>query len=305
MRTVTSLLIAGAALAVEPAMAQQISAAEAEQAHEVLKSFAADYALDPMALNTTFGVKLGDSWWTVTAKRREAAHPSPSGKLTFHRFGPHDVVLSKGRPSKPTWYVDISSPKLLKAIAAGEITAGTASMRSFEGDRVGISTKPMQGFEMDPGVVAEMYSVQTHFWAKGVPEITYFGRDKSLPTHGASATALGGMKDKRIAWFSIGPDEAANEDPRLEAGQVPNLLIITRGKGRAILGDREIELREGMSIFIPPYLRHVIRNPFDQPLEGILVLYGDNGDFVEGISYPQFIEDLNAFYSKYPFNKDP
>ena len=101
----------------------------------------------------------------------------------------------------------------------------------------------------------------------------------------------------------IGPDEAANEDPRLEAGQVPNLFIVTRGRGRAFLADEEVEIEPGMSIFVPAYVKHVFRNPYDEPLEGILVLFGDNSDFAFGTSYPEYLEDLNEFHSTYSFRR--
>ena len=90
------------------------------------------------------------------------------------------------------------------------------------------------------------------------------------------------------------------EDPRLEAGQVPNLFIFTRGRGRARFGDREMEVHEGMSVFVGPYVKHVISNPYDEPLEGILVLFGDNGDFVGGTSYLDLSEDLYEFYGEHP-----
>lgn len=46
-------------------------------------------------------------------------------------------------------------------------------------------------------------------------------------------------------------------------------------------------------------------NDGKEPLEGILVLYGDNSDFAFGTSYPAFMQDLNDFYGDYPFRKPP
>lgn len=298
-----SLVLAAAAAALSAGVASaDVPRADTQQVDQLLRGFAADYRNDPMAINSVFGIKVGEDWWTITVKRRQQPY-SRDGKLTFHRLGPHEVTLTSGQPAAPTWYFDIASPDVLKSIAAGEINAGTAAMRSFGSDRVGVSMEAMDGFEIGPGAVADMYHAMNHFWTKGVPEVTYFERDKSLPTHGAAAVALHGYKDRRIAWFSIGPEEAANDDPRLESGQVPNLFIVTKGRGRAIIGERELELREGMSVFIPPYTRHVLKNPYEVPMEGILVLFGDNADFVRGTSYPEFLEDLNDFYRTYPFER--
>lgn len=107
------------------------------------------------------------------------------------------------------------------------------------------------------------------------------------------------MKDKRIGWFSIGPEQAANNERGLDKGQVPNLLIFTKGKGRAELGDDTIEIKPGMSIFIPPYTKHVIFNPYNEPLEGIVVLFGDNIDYARGKSYMDFLEQQHNFYESY------
>ena len=143
------------------------------------------------------------------------------------------------------------------------------------------------------------YMVLEHFWKKGDVEITRFARNSSLPTHGVDHVGLYTMKDKRIGWFSIGPDEAANDDPGLDKGQVPNLFIITKGRGTAILGDDRVDLEPGMSVFVGPYLKHVIFNPYDEPMEGIIILFGDNIDFARGLSYGDFLEQQLEFYERY------
>ena len=103
------------------------------------------------------------------------------------------------------------------------------------------------------------------------------------------------MKDKRIGWFSLGQDEAANADSRLEKGQVPNLMIFTKGRGKGFFGEEEVAIEAGMSVFIGPYVKHVITNPYEEPLEGILVLFGDNIDYAQGQSYLEFLENEYDF----------
>jgi mannose-6-phosphate isomerase-like protein (cupin superfamily) len=279
-----------------------VVASDIDAIEQVIQSFADDYAQDPMATSGTFGVRLDTLWWTISVKRIQESY-APNERLTFHHLGPHEVTVRNGIPEKPTWYFRIASKEVLDLIASGTVNAGTASMQSFGSDQVGVEIEAMDGFEMNAGAEGAMYLALSHFWTKGVPEITSFGRDESLPTHGAAAVSLHTMKGYRIAWFSIGPEEAANEDPRLEEGQVPNLFIVTSGRGRALLADREVEIEPGMSVFVPPYTRHVIRNPYDEPLEGILVLFGDNSDFAFGTSYPEYLEDLNEFHASYPFDR--
>jgi len=275
-----------------------------EEADEIFERFAADYRIDPMAISGTFGIKLGDDWWAISIARAEEAYtPESSPHLTFHRFGPHDVTLTQGAPADPTWYFEISGMDVLRMIASGDINAGTAAMQSFGSDQVGVEIRSMDGFTMNAGAEGELYLALSHFFTTGVPEVTRFGRDESLPTHGIGAVALHMMKGFRVMHFNIAPEEVANEDPRLEFGQMPNLFIVTRGRGQALLGDQEIELEEGMSVFVAPYVRHVIRNPYDEPMEGILILYGDNSDFAFGTSYPEYLEAQNAFHAEYPFRE--
>ena len=60
-----------------------------------------------------------------------------------------------------------------------------------------------------------------------------------------------------------------------------------------------MEVEQGMSVFIGPYVKHVIYNPYDTPLEGILVLFGDNIDFARGKSYLDFLEQQHHAYETY------
>ncbi len=306
-----SMLLAGlAALAIPgAAMAQnnqveateQVSAAEIERAEALLQEFAEDYAQDHMAIDTTFGIKLGQQWWTISVDRKET--PSKRGRLTDHSFGPHAIELSQGAPSEPTWYFTIASLEVLEMIASGRVNAGTAAMQSFGSDRVGVESAGMDGFEMTSGDEADLYLVLSHFFTKGKPEVTRFGRDNALKTHGAQATALHMMKGFRILHFSFGPQEEVNADPRLEFGQMPNLVVVTAGKGTLHTDDGPMVMEKGMSIFVPQFVKHHMVNDGDEPLEGILVLYGDNSDFAFGTSYPSYLEDLNEFHRTYAFGK--
>ena len=72
-------------------------------------------------------------------------------------------------------------------------------------------------------------------------------------------------------------------------------MIFTKGKGKGLFGEEEFDIEPGMSVFIGPYVKHVIYNPYEEPLEGILVLFGDNIDFAKGQSYLEFLEKQSDF----------
>lgn len=279
----------------------EVSETDIARADAILRDFAADYASDPMALDVSFGIKLAQQWWSVEVKRQETA--SRRGRLTDHSFGPHVVSLSRGMPAAPTWYFEIASLDVLEKIAAGEVNAGTAAMQSFGSDRVGVETRDMDGFKSSSGDEADLYLALSHFFTKGKPEVTRFSVDTSLTTHGAQATALHMMKGFRVSFFSIGPQEKVNDDPRLSFGQMPNLFIVTRGMGTLHTDDGPMVLEKGMSVFVAQFVKHEIVNDGDEPLEGVLVLYGDNSDFAFGTSYPAYLQDLNEWHRQYSFGK--
>lgn len=56
-----------------------------------------------------------------------------------------------------------------------------------------------------------------------------------------------------------------------------------------------------MSVFVQQFVKHRLVNDGTEPLEGVLVLYGDNSDFAFGTSYPGYLQDLNEWHRHYPF----
>ena len=267
---------------------------------EILKGFVESYSKDHMAQTITFGILIHDDWWHVKSVRKQTGYKVGKNKqYTFHNFAPHTVTLHKGKPTTPTWYFHFANKEVVNNIDQKIWTAATASAKSYGSDVVGLNVRDIEGFKSGIKDDAIAYEVMEHFWKKGQVEITYFKRDGSLPTHGVDHVGLYTMKDKRIGWFSIGKEQAANKGRGLDKGQVPNLLIFTKGKGVAELGDEKIEVSAGMSILIPPYTKHVIYNTNNEPLEGIVVLFGDNIDFARGKSYMDFLEQQHQFYQNY------
>lgn len=271
--------------------------AQALAIDSILQTFVESYKYDPMAMNASFGIKVDEDWWHVDVERKEEPYLVGKNKqYTFHHYGPNLVNLTQGPPSEPTWYFRFSDFNTLMKIASKEWTASTAAAKSTPSDEVAMDIEDMPGFHSDQQATALAYVTLEHFWKKDQVEVTRFSRESSLPSHGAAIVSLYTMKDKRIAWFSLGKEEVANGDRDLDRSQIPNLFIITKGKGKAIVGEEEIELEPGMSVFVGPYVRHVFYNSNDEPLEGILVLFGDNIDYAQGQSYISFLEEEYKFY---------
>ena len=266
---------------------------------DLLREFTTAYQTDNMAMDATFGIRIGQQWWHVKVQRSEQPYQVGEKKqYTFHELGPNTVELFQGPPSTPTWYFRLDSGEVLQEIYNQTLTTGTASAKSTGADIVSFDIEDMEGFDSSQGDTALAYMTMEHFWKPQPVEITRFSRNSSLPSHGAEIVVLYTMKDKRISWFTLGQEEVANGDRGLDRGQCPNLFIITKGKGKAQVGAEEIDLEPGMSVFVGPYVKHVLYNPNPEPLEGILVLYGDNVDYALGQSYPEFMEAQIAFYTE-------
>lgn len=275
--------------------------AQEESTESILQSFVDSYRTDHMAHTTTFGIRIGDDeWWHVKSTRQQEGYlVGKRQQYTFHNFGPHSVSLHEGQPTEPTWYFHFADRQTLDNIHNKTWTASTASAKSTGADIVALNIRDMEGFTSGIREDALVYEVMEHFWKKDKVEITRFARDGSLPTHGVDHVGLYTMKDKRIGWFSIGPEEAANTEHGLDKGQVPNLFIVTKGRGQADFGEGIVELEAGMSIFVGPYVKHVIYNPYDEPMEGIVILFGDNIDYARGASYLELLEQQHEFYERY------
>ena len=263
----------------------------------ILQSYIDSYVNDPMALSAEFGIKIAADWWTVSIERVEESYKVGKKKqYTFHNYGPHNVTLRTGKPTEATWYFGFADRSTLDKINEQVWTASTASAKSTPADIVALDILDMEGFQSNQESTAMAYQILEHFWKRDSGEVTRFSRDSSLPSHGAQIVALYTMKDKRVSWFTLGAEEVANGDRGLEKGQVPNLFIITNGKGKAQIGEKEIDLEPGMSVFVGPYVKHVLYNPYQEPLEGILILFGDNIDYAKGQSYIEFLEKEYQFY---------
>lgn len=271
--------------------------AQMETTQSILQRFVESYRTDPMAMTTEFGIRVGEQWWYVKVNRVEEPYAVGKKKqYTFHNYGPHQVSLHQGKPENPTWFFRFDDRETLDKIDQKIWTASTAAAKSTGADIVAFDIEDMEGYQSDQQDTAIGYLTMEHFWKKDAVEVTRFSRDSSLPSHGAALVSLYTMKDKRIGWFSLGTDEAANADRGLDKSQVPNLFIITKGKGKGLIADQEIDLEPGMSVFVPPYVKHVLYNPNKEPLEGILVLYGDNIDYAKGQSYMSFLDKEYSFY---------
>jgi quercetin dioxygenase-like cupin family protein len=232
----------------------------------ILSSYVGDFRSDPHAARKrVFGIRItGEkaSEWTVVATGEE------QDDETF------EVALTRGLPGEAA-SVYVLSRETLGKLHRGEMSILTAGSKAFSTDEAPLEFDAVNGFQPGPEFVAELLPFTFHFWTRGFPEIVPFDREKSRTVHGAQAVIFFYQPGLRLGWVLIEPGQHANKHPGSRKNPFPTFLVITKGKTRARIGGEEMDLEAGRAIFIGPNTSHEFMNPFDEPAEAVLVMFGE------------------------------
>jgi hypothetical protein len=143
-------------------------AALADTSEEILRRYVEDYRSDPMLVDASFGIRLGEQWWHVVSRRGTDGQPN-------------EVVLEAGQPVQPTWFYTIDNAQTLQRLDRGEVTFGTLAGKARLSDKVPVDADFMPGYEPGtrmPG--SDFYSdftrVSFHFWYRGTARASERGR---------------------------------------------------------------------------------------------------------------------------------
>jgi len=233
---------------------------------EILRSYVKDFRSDPAAsAPLTFGISIrGDAGgeWQVTV----------GGNIKVD--GRYQVELSGGLPTKASAVYTLDFATLRK-IDSGEINALTAMGRARSSDPAPMDVEFMEGFQPDADFFTRFIPFTFHFWTRGFPETVDFGRKHSRQVHGANMVVFYYQQGLRSAWGQIEKGQRVNSDPRDQTNPFPTMIIGIRGKAAAKIGGREVILRAGQMAFIPAGVSHEAWNPFDEPAEIILLMFGE------------------------------
>lgn len=231
-------------------------------AEAILKSYAADYLHDRhFTEDWTFGVKVDEMEWTIQA-RAETAQSKPM------------VEVRAGFPEEPTFYF-VTTEWALKDIALGKMNALTGAVKAFSTDYAPFDLEVMDGFQPPQDFVGKVLPLMFHFWTKGTPEIIPFGPQYARNTHGAQASVFYYQPGFRSGYGTIFPGQHANEHPKSQTNEFPSLFIIVKGTVSAKLDGEEHTIKSGNAIFIPPGMKHEFINHTDEPVEFVLLMFGE------------------------------
>ncbi len=108
----------------------------------------------------------------------------------------------------------------------------------------------------------------------GLPEFLAFDREASRVIHGANAVLLHYFEGLRSVWYQVESGQHINPDPRDQTNPFPSLFIFLTGRGKARIGGTETDIHGGTATLIPAGVAHEFWNRFEQPLEFILIMFG-------------------------------
>ena len=252
-RTLCALLLLGS---LNTAIAQDA------QIKTILESFAKDYKSDlTFKADRSFGVEVDKVMWHVDATM--ASENSPS-----------QVVVAKGQPKAPTFYF-VTNLRTLMELEQGKMNALTAGAKAFSTDYAPLDIEVMEGFQPSEEFVGEVLAFTFHFWTKGIPEMVPFGQHYTRGTHGAQAAIFYYDTGLRTGYGFLHPGQHANEHPLSKSNPFSSMIILTKGKVIARLNEVDYEIEAGNAFFIPPGMTHEVLNPFDEPAEFVLLMFGE------------------------------
>lgn len=235
-------------------------------AEQILRSYVHDFRNDPAAAEPiSFGIRIKDEerseWQVVVAGKKD-------------REGSYQVELRAGLPSAPSvlYTLDLTT---LKMLDRGEVNALTAMGRARDSDPAPMDIELMEGFQPGPEFFARFIPLTFHFWTRGFPETVDFGKQQSRNVHGANMVVLYYQKGLRSAWAQIEKGQHVNSDPNDQKNPFPSMIIGIRGKAMARIGGKELILKAGQLAFIPAGITHEAWNPYDEPAEIILLMFGE------------------------------
>ncbi len=185
------------------------------------------------------------------------------------------VHLRKGFPEKPTFYITADAD-ILNKVYRGEINALTAAGRARASDKTPMDFGLMEGYQPSAdylrSVIIPLYF---HFFTRGKPEIIKFGEQHSRLVHGGNAVIFYYDKGLRTAWYQLKKGMYINKDLLDAINNFPTLFIITRGEGKGRLGEKVMDLKEGMTIFIPAGMVHQFWTEDEAGFEAIIIMFGE------------------------------
>lgn len=228
-------LMTCAPLANDVALAQNINPSEKVVVESILERFVSDYDQDPMAIDATFGIEVGDNRWRVASRVIE---------------GERETTLEDGFGATEMMYYTMDR-ETLHLIDRKVWTGLTAMAAATSADETPLRVEFTGEYEQPENYDEIFRRVTFHFWNRGFPEITRFGPENSRITHGAPATVLYYDKAFRSAVYHVPAGLGKEQAPTL-AAHFPRMIIVLSGLVEGEMGDEVFAAKPGEMFLTPP-----------------------------------------------------
>ena len=140
------------------------------------------------------------------------------------------------------------SSETLNKILEGDSDFGALIGRSKLSDSRPINIE-IKKQEKKPDAIKVLYSLMTLFFTPGKLKAKKLDKQLTGEAHGAHPIPLVYWDGVRYAWYHIKEGETLNE-----AGEVdpyPQVFMIIKGEGKAIIGDTQVDLSPSMAVYVP------------------------------------------------------
>ena len=183
-----------------------------------------------------------------------------------------DVELRQGSHEAPIMTLAMSS-ETLGRIYRGEMTAFTAGGKASGADVAPLEVKFHAAAEQLADPKGTMLGFLQHFFTRERPERILLGEAHSRVVHGAHAIPLYYASGFRSAWYMVKDGQRLNEPG--DTNPFPQAFVIVSGRGRAKIGDAEVEVQSGESYYVPPDSDHVLWPAPGESLEVVWFAWGE------------------------------
>ena len=236
-----------------------------DEAEKIIRSFVEDYRSDRHAVEKrSVGIIVPEveGEWTIEVTGKQI------GKKQW------EVLLEDGLPNEPT-FMYRAEYSALKAIFNGEMNALTAQAKAFSTDYAPLDVLEINDYKPNEDDNSAMNAFSFHFWTKGFPEVIPFRADATRRAHGAGVTIFYYQKGLRTGWYNILPGERVRQDAREQAMPFPMMGVMIKGTAKGIVDGELVTVSEGNTVFIPANVHHKWWNETDEPVELILIMFGE------------------------------
>ncbi|MFN2100948.1 hypothetical protein [Altererythrobacter sp. MF3-039] len=253
-----SSLAAATLCLVSPAQAQtwQNQEPAAETTHRAtLDRFVADYARDPMAEPTRFGIEVDGHRF----------HVEPIGNSFELRdgFGGHE------------FFYFTMNRETLNLLDQGVWNGLTAMGAATSADVTPLDILHTDGFEEPADYVGLTRRLIGHFWTRGIPELTNFGMAHTRVVHGAPATALYYDAGIRSAVYEVPAGLGREQAPTMQV-PFPRMIIFIGGEAEGEMGENAFTASAGQMLFSPPDVPLTFWNKSeDENLSFVWIMWGE------------------------------